>query len=319
MIEVLFSDSACGSLKAAQHCGPGTYLGGCIGVIISKSDGSKPTKAEIKAAQQEAAEKERLACENAVPMEGISTDIFGFSLSLSIGDIAEENGIANRQRVLERLYSIYPNNEGREAAQEMIDTATKNLKAIHHRINAGEVVRIWYSNQPDDMCGLYWFLSQLKNSDINNLQIVTVKLPEWEIEGENVVRKSGWGEVSPEEWHPYLKLQQSLPTALIKGHGYSWQTLQGENAPLRAVLNGQLVSVPETLYDDFILRVIAAEQDEFREANIIGRVLGNYQLGIGDAWIALRIEKMIEDGKLKAISTADVDSPIYHRMLKKCE
>lgn len=319
MIEVLFSDSACGSLKAAQHCGPGTYLGGCTGVIISKSDGSKPTKAEIKAAQREAAEKERLACENAVPMEGSSADIFGFSLSLSIGDIAEENGIANRQRVLERLYSIYPNNEGREAAQKMIDTATKNLEAIHLRINAGEVVRIWYSIQPDEMCGLYWFLSQLKNLDINSLQIVTVKLPEWETEGKNIVRKSGWGEVSPEEWHPYLKLQQALPTALIKGHGYSWQTLQRENTSLRAVLNGQLVSAPETLYDDFILREIAAEQDEFREANVIGRVLGNYQLGIGDAWIALRFEKMIEDGKLKAISTADVDSPIYHRMLKKSE
>lgn len=72
-------------------------------------------------------------------------------------------------------------------------------------------------------------------------------------------------------------------------------------------------------YDDFILREIAAEQDEFREANVIGRVLGNYQLGIGDAWIALRFEEMIGNGKLKAISTVDADSPIYHRMLKKCE
>lgn len=61
-----------------------------------------------------------------------------------------------------------------------------------------------------------------------------------------------------------------MPTALINGYAYSWQTLQRENAPLRAVLNGQLVSVPETLYDDFILREIAAEQDEFREANVIG-------------------------------------------------
>lgn len=41
--------------------------------------------------------------------------------------------------------------------------------------------------------------------------------------------------------------------------------------------------------------------------------------GVGDAWIALRIEEMIVNGKIKAIFTVDADSPIYHRMLKKCK
>ncbi|WP_282433056.1 DUF3658 domain-containing protein [Desulfosporosinus youngiae] len=33
-----------------------------------------------------------------------------------------------------------------------------------------------------------------------------------------------------------------------------WQELQREKASLRATLNGQLISAPETLYDDFIFR-----------------------------------------------------------------
>ncbi len=47
------------------------------------------------------------------------------------------------------------------------------------------------------------------------------------------------------------------------------------------MLNGQLVSLPEDVYDSFIFREIEAEPEVFREAEVIGRVLGKYQLGLG--------------------------------------
>ena len=50
MIEIVFGDSAAGSMKQAQHFGKGKYHGGAIGVILSSSDGSKPTKEEIEQA-----------------------------------------------------------------------------------------------------------------------------------------------------------------------------------------------------------------------------------------------------------------------------
>ena len=58
--------------------------------------------------------------------------------------------------------------------------------------------------------------------------------------------------------------------------------------------------MPETLYDGFIRREIAAEAGAFHEAKLIGRVLGKYKLGVGDAWIALRIEEMIHSRELEA-------------------
>lgn len=86
---------------------------------------------------------------------------------------------------------------------------------------------------------------------------------------------------------------------------------------MRATLNGQLVSVTETLYDDFILREIAAEDGTFQEAMVVGRTLGKYQLGIGDSWVALRIEEMIHAGKLEIVTPAAEDMPRYYRILKK--
>lgn len=49
---------------------------------------------------------------------------------------------------------------------------------------------------------------------------------------------------------------------------------------------------------------------------LIGRLLGKYQLGIGDAWYALRVQKMIEENKLKIISNKDTSHP-YGKVLKK--
>ncbi len=319
MIEVLFSDSACGSLKAAQHCGEGKHQSGCISVIVSHTDGSKPTKEELDAARREAEEKARLAWETAIPLDGNPSDIYGFGLALNVGDISEKEPGSKRERTLEHLFSIYPKNVSNQLSQQILKKANENLNMVRERAKAGESLRIWYSNQPDELCGLYWFMDQLTQWEIPDNQVFMVKLPDWETdEAGRMIQKSGWGEAEPEEWHRYLSLETPIPAAFRQGRASNWQTLRGENAPLRAMLNGQLVSMPETLYDGFILREIAAEGDEFQEARVVGRVLGKYRLGIGDAWVALRIEEMIRAGELKALSSAPEDMPTYHRMLRKC-
>jgi hypothetical protein len=319
MIEIVFSDSACGSLKVAQHYGEGEYQGGCIGVIVSHADGSKPTKEEVEAAQREAKEKARLAWESATPLGGNTADIYGFNLVLSVGDISENQPGIKRKQTLEHIYSVFPNDVGHQAAQEMFKRVIEDLKTVQERAVVGESLRIWYSNQPDEMCGLYWFMGQLNQWKVHGKQVSIVKLPEWEADEKgNIVRKSGWGQVAPGEWHRYLALQKPVLPVFEQSCAAHWQGLQRENAPLRATLNGQLISAPETLYDDFIFREIAVEGEEFQEAKVIGRVLGKYQLGISSSWVAFRIEEMIREGKLEAVSAVAEDMPVYHRVLKKC-
>ncbi|SHJ90195.1 protein of unknown function [Clostridium amylolyticum] len=319
MIDIVFSDSACGSLKMAQHYGKEKYQGGCMGIIVSHDDGSKPTKEEVETARREAEEKARLAWESATPMGGKTSDIYGFNLMLSIGDISENRPGIKRKLILEHLYSVYPKDEWHQATEEILNRANEDLKTIRERAASGESLRIWYSNQPDEMCGLYCFMSQLNQWKVRDGQVSIVKLPEWEAdERGNIVRKNSWSEVAPEEWQRYLSMQKIALPVFIQSCVSRWRELQAESAPLRAVLNGQLVSTSEILYDDFILREIEAEDEEFHEAMIIGRVLGKYQLGIGDSWVALRIEEMIHVGKLEAVTTGGKYMPIYHRVLKKC-
>lgn len=319
MIEIVFNESACGSLKMAQHFGKGKYKGGSIGVFVSHTDGSKPSKQEIDAAKREAKEKARLAWEKSTPLGGEITDIFGFNLVLSVGDISENQPGIKRKQILECLYSVYPNNMGHKVAEDMLKKANENLKTVRERAVEGEDLRIWYSNQPDEICGFYWFMEKLNQWKTHSKQIFIVKLPEWEADNKgNILRRNNWGEVAPEEWHQYISIQKPVLPVLVESCASHWQELQAENAHLRAMLNGQLVSASENLYDDFIRREIAAEGKEFQEVMIIGRVLGKYELGIGDSWVAFRIEEMIHARKLEVVTAGDKDMPIYHRVLKKC-
>ena len=318
MIEVVFGDSACGSLKMAHHNGDREFSSGIISVIVSRPDGSEPTEEEIQAIQREAEERERLEWENTTPMGGSPADVYDLGFSLSIGDISENIPCEKRRKVLEWLYGIYPDiDEDSVFTAELMQRTADAMKEVCSHISAGESVRIWYSNQPDELCGMYWFMAQLNNLELQSDQVILVQLPDWEIGDENAAM-SGWGGVKPSQWHRYLDFQRAATSAFCKSCATHWQRLQQENAPLRAVLNGRLMSVPETLYDEFITCEIAAEEDEFNEAMLIGRVLGKYQLGIGDAWIALRIEEMIRVGNLIPITAPAPGSPIYHRRLKKC-
>lgn len=317
MIEIVFGDSACGSLKMAQHCGKGEYIGGCIGVIISKPDGSEPTQEELDAAQNAAEEQERLEWENAVPMGGNAKDVFGFNLILSVGDIAKEDFAARRQKNIEFLWSIYPS-DCSDSAFRLTSELEKTLKTICWRATQGEDIRIWYSNQPDELCGLYWFMTELQAFEGQLGAVYIVKLPEHEYRDSNtVVSHAAWGEISPGDWHRYTAFAEATTAVFRSSCATRWNSLQKENAPLRAMVNGQLLSVAEDIYDYFIEKEIAKADEEFHEANIIGNVLGKYKLGIGDAWVALRIEEMIAKGKLSAVDKSPKGRPLYHRRLKK--
>lgn len=318
MLEIVFGDSACGSLKIAQSYGSGKYNSGCVGVIIAHADGSKPTKKEIKDAKRRFEEQERLNWENATPLGGSAADVYGFSLALSIGDISEGRPGVLRLRELEKLYGIYPLEEGTSAAHDDLLTCAQDaFDEVCRRVNSGESVRIWYSDQPDEMCGMYWIMSQLIQLE-NRENIYTIKLPEWESSRDNcIVKKRSWGDVSPGEWHKYIDLQKLAVPEFCKSCAMQWEMLRQENAKLRAVLNGQLISVPEDIYDSFIINEIESENTEFNEAVVVGRVLGKYQLGIGDSWVALRIEKLIDSGKLEIIAEAVENEPSYRRILRK--
>lgn len=347
MIDIVFSDSACGSLKAAQHYGDGEYHCGAIGVIVhsaaldenSEEDMSPEEKtqqealiqAEIEKAKREIEEKDRLEWEKSVPMGGNPEDIFGFGYFLSMGDISENIPGTKRFDFLKSLYDIYPDLETADLDEDIVkehhhwldnaELGSKNTaEEILHRVSLGEDLRIWYSEcNPEDMCGLYWLMYLIKDLKLKENQINVISLPCWDVSDDGTcVHYRNWGEVSAGMWHSFLDKQRVLPIPLAREYASRWAMLREENSPMRAIVNGQLMSVPEDFYDFIILREIDLSENKFNEAYLIGKILGKYELSLSDSLLARRIETMIDRKILTPLTKAKPGNPVYHRMLQKC-
>ena len=139
----------------------------------------------------------------------------------------------------------------------------------------------------------------------------------WERPDGTVIRWNSWGEMEPWMWGRLAQTGRQLPANVLRGLAGTWQDLQKENAPLRAVVNGRLMSVPEDWYDPFLRREIAARPAEFSAAQVVGTVLGKYQLGIGDGELTCRLEAMVQGGELQQVTYPGPRDPSYHCRLRK--
>lgn len=316
MIEIVFTDSACGALKAAQSFGKGKYHGGCIGVFISHGDGTEPTQAEIDEETRKIEEQERIKWEQAVPLGGKAADVYGLCLGLSLGDIQNPLCVDDRIHAYKILWGCW-NSDIHEEVVDMILEAGKNLRAIQDRIASGEDARVWYSDDPDELCGFYWLMDQLRILPDGHGAIYAIKQPFMVETGDTIRRYRGLGEVEPGEFHHFLSLAVPVSEFARRYYGNEWKKLQRENTALRASVNGKLSSVPENLHDIYILQEIDVQPDTFKEAIVVGNVLGKHGLSISDGYIHHRINRFIQDGKLIAVTTPKEGDPGYWRILKK--
>lgn len=313
MLEVLFSDSAAGSMKCGMNHGPEAGGACSFGVVGDGEDGKPLSPKESERLQREYEERERRCWAEAVPLRGDTRDILPFPLWLSIGPIDEEGIGPLRETALTQLLSIYP--QGRQTAVEILASTRQRLDALLARA-PHESVRIWVDHTPDAACGLRWVLAQLRPLGFENLALQVVELPALR-PGKDGLTLGCLGELHPSEWGRLAQDARPLPAAQAAALATQWRELQAQNAPLRAVLNGVLVSAAEDLYDPYLRRMLSDMPNPFKEADLIGRTMGWFPLGYGDAWLALRVEQWIADGKLEAVTKPDADSPLYHRMLRK--
>lgn len=265
MLEVVFSDSAKGSMKMAKNYKKESTIGGAISYI-------------------------------------------GFSLD--VGDISGEIDGIERQEVFHNLWSHVDFDE--KEIERFFHMQHEDLEKLLSAAKEGIPIRIWKSNAPFSACGFAFICHVLRNIDC---KVSVVSLPGYlETFNNTVVSYSNWGEISSEEFYNFLSYKRELSNIEKRIQVNLWEDLKVENTPLRAIVNSKLISVPEDFYDHLIIKNIPDE--EFIMSQLIGNILGKYQLGVGDSWYALRIKKMIEENKLKVVADKNPSHP-YGKILKR--
>lgn len=319
MVEVVFEDSAAGSLRQALV---GRYKVAETGIVLYfREEGEEPLspeeEARLRAAERRWQQEEAQGWAESLPLPGQLRDILAFPLAHSVGEITEEGIGPQREAALRKVMGIYPS-LAEEVTQTLLALGRASLEGLLTRAGAGEAVRVWTGPGPDDACGLAWLAQTLRPLGLEKVSVTQVVLPDfWEEPDGTVVRWTGWGEMEPWMWGRLAQTGRRLPANVLQDLAGTWQDLQKENAPLRAVVNGRLMSVPEDWYDPFLRREIAARPAEFSAAQVVGTVLGKYQLGIGDGELACRLEAMVQGGELQQVTYPGPEDPSYHCRLRK--
>lgn len=155
---------------------------------------------------------------------------------------------------------------------------------------------MWYSDAPYSICGFYHLCSILQKYEN---EIRAVKLPKYKIRSHTMIRYQNWCEVEAEEFAEFLSEEKELSKEEIRMYAGLWSELREDNSPLRAVVNGTVLGVPEDFYDFLIWKNLTKEP--VKEAELIGNLLGKSQISVSDTWYAKRIDFFIEQGKITII------------------
>jgi len=281
--KLTFGESPAGALKFAKSMKNGEKLQGAIAII-----GGTPEE-RCNALQPRIWTGSNL--------EGSPKDVFPLTLALDIGELSDN--IGDRLSVLQMLYGRYDG-----VAEEMANSNGRTLSRLTEAANTHESVRVWAgSYDPAELCGLYFICDLLRCTEVPLSVVFTPVIQE---SGNAITQYRSTGEIPPEEFGDLAANEKQISIFCKGFYADLWNDLVRENAPLRTVINGKVMSVSEDFYD--FLLIANMPESEFVAARVLGKAL-NQIPGVSDAWLYLRLQKMVKSGLLKKVAPPSDDHP----------
>lgn len=293
MIELAFGESPAGALKLAKSMKQGERLSGGAAVFGG-------TKNE----QSEAVKSRNWS---GITMDGSPRDVVALTLALDIGDISDmDTDMDKRKKSLDYLFADFPG-----VSDEMWKTNQYALMRLQEAKISLEPIRMWIStSDPVEMCGTY-FVCHFMAESRTPLSIVSI--PKLIEKNNRIMCYHSTGEVEAEEFGAFTEYEEAISELQRKVYAGIWCDLIRENAPLRAIVNGRLISVPMDFYDFALLSNLSDEP--LKIGQLIGKTLAQIP-GVGDRWLFFRIRAMIESGELIELSMGTGDHP-YSEIIKR--
>lgn len=246
---------------------------------------------------------------------GSADQVVELSFDLDVGDISGELcGEARKAQCLKKYSAArWRDCDTIEQQKEKWNFLLEQVERFKTYAAKGEAMRIWYSTAPYSLCGFYQVCSMLKDYDC---PVSVVKLPEYQLTNENnIVIYQGWGEVDHMDILDFAKDEKPLGKMEVQYYADLWEALVKENATLRAVVGGRLISVPTDFYDFMIEGGI--EERPFIEGRLIGHAL-DYQMGVSDDLFMESAQRMIDNGRLVVVDDEDIEWD-GERLLRRAE
>lgn len=205
---------------------------------------------------------------------------------LSYGDIHQVELFATRKPALLSLW-------GGCGETDFIRECHMAYRCFYKQLRLVDAVQVWYSDSPMERCAFLYLMYLLRDQDVE----VTAVNCSRSLQKEGcIARYKHSGEVCPEDMPLFAPFVQEVTLGKRITMAEEWASLMGENTNLRAVVDGEVQSVPMDQYDAQIFQYITEAPQKI--ANVIGRVIGEEGLSVGDGFIALRLRHGVAEGTL---------------------
>lgn len=236
----------------------------------------------------------------AAKKRGFAGEVICPELALSVGSLRDFAPETGRAEVLRRLYgAVYRG--GDQAAEEQAQHNRDALSRLQLAAETGEPVRVWTAPAAEEWCLFLLAMSLLQNAS-GPVSAVCIPLLQPRPDG-TLCALRGLGELSPQQWHTFLPLEQSVSLTQRKAWANLWNAALGQSAPVRVLFNGNLLGVPEHFFDSLLWESLPPRKS-FSAGEAVGCALSRLP-GVPDGFLAGRLRRWTEQRLLRVQRKAD--------------
>ncbi len=217
------------------------------------------------------------------------TRIINFLDDLCSGPIDDMN---NMDRRIEWNERVIPSD-----FDYLMNTIRQNYNDTNKEVSdiKDEDIYIWYGENGSEITGLLYILSLLKEK-IKNVYTINVSEKPY-IYDSHVIQYRSVGEVPPERLDRLIGMKKKLDLESYWALMDLWAKIRQENSNLRVVKDKRILSVPESYFDEIILKY--TNHYFSKCARTVGEVMGREENYISDFYIFWRILELIKSDKIE--------------------
>ena len=184
--------------------------------------------------------------------------------------------------------------------EDQLDMVDDKL-SVHQLINSlnhdeNELIWIWMGQNPHDVSGYYWLMSQFKDYQSKIHVLYLNNLPFLNEKGQ-LFYPTHLSQIQPKEFLKAKKLARPITLSEFELDPDEWNKLCQENEGIRFLEGGKkLVSMHIGCYDKEILSLLTKNAQKLPSA--LSNIMAKLKVKLGDAFIVSRLKALEEAGKL---------------------
>ena len=189
--------------------------------------------------------------------------------------------------------------------------AIDQIEAIKRLILDGESLRIWFEYTPDSLCAFKFLISELTDlqGEISYINLSELNTP---------IRKHDTRfTFEPSDLYEYLKTEHPLTPDEVDLISCEWKEICAQPYLVRAVINGQIVGVPEAFFDTLIESYIPVGF-EFKPSRVEGECIVRTNAHFDSSFIEWRLCHILKGKSYEIVSgPSELPSNAYGSMLER--